>query len=288
MIPSPPSPAPTSEGRGIRGHLHLVCAPDSRGVPILRKQSFRAPIHLSKPHWDAETLVVNLINPTAGLLEDDRIEMGVTVLNGARLLLTSPSASRAHRVRNGWAEVIQDFRVQSSGFLEVLPEMFIPQAGAVYRQRTTLNVDEGAELLFFESLAPGRVASGEIFQYTSLNWDTELRVGGQHLIWERYQIEPGSPTLTGLQRVFPTAYYGSLIAVSTKLGCADSCWETLRALQSANVWIGHSPLAYPGAWSIKWITSDARSLRATQNEIRRVLYASLGCGMPDLRRIAGR
>jgi urease accessory protein len=123
---------PVSEGRGIRGHLRLVCGPDSRGFSSLREQSFRAPIHLSKPHLDAETLVVNVVNPTAGLLQDDRIEQDVRVKQGASLLLTSPSASRAHRVRTGWAEVSQHFHVAAGAALEVLPETFIPQAGASF------------------------------------------------------------------------------------------------------------------------------------------------------------
>ena len=70
---------PESEGQGIRGHLRLVCGPDSRGLPSLREQSFRAPIHLSKPHLDAGTLVVNVVNPTAGLLQDDRIHQDAYV-----------------------------------------------------------------------------------------------------------------------------------------------------------------------------------------------------------------
>ena len=277
-----------SEGHGIRGHLRLVCAPDSRGISILREQSFRAPIHLSKPHLDQDTLVLNVINPTAGLLEDDRIEQEVTVQSGGRLLLTSPSASRAHRVRNGWAAVSQIFRVKSGGFLEVLPEMFIPQAGAVYRQSTTLETEEGGDLLFFESLAPGRVASGEVFRYTSLDWRTDLIVAEQQCVRERYRIQPGSPSLASLQRLFPTAYYGSLIAVSTKLTSANQCWELLRSYQSPTLWIGQSQLGHPNAWSVKWIAGDAPTMRATQTIIRESLYEVLGRKAPDLRRVAGR
>ena len=46
-------------------------------------------MHLSKPHHDAETLVLNVVNPTAGLLEGDEIDCRVDVQSGARLLLLS-------------------------------------------------------------------------------------------------------------------------------------------------------------------------------------------------------
>jgi urease accessory protein UreH len=44
---------------------------------------------LSKPHDDSDTLVVNVVNATAGLLAGDRIECHVEVETGASLLLTS-------------------------------------------------------------------------------------------------------------------------------------------------------------------------------------------------------
>jgi urease accessory protein len=96
-------------------------------------------MHLSKPHFDADALVVNVVNPTAGLLEGDRIACRVEVETGARLLLTTPSASRAHRMNNGRAELVQQMRVAAGGFLEFWPELFIPQKGTRYSQRTELN-----------------------------------------------------------------------------------------------------------------------------------------------------
>src|SRR5882757_3267815 len=162
------------QAAGLQGHLHLVCALDTRGVSHLRSQSFRAPMHISKPHLDAETLVVNVINPTAGLLAGDEVKCDITVEAGARLVLTTPSAARSHRMRAGRAVLVQDFRVAAGGFLDVWPELFIPQAGTRYHQRTTAQVEAGGTLLLAEMLAPGRVASGEAFAYEWLRWETDV------------------------------------------------------------------------------------------------------------------
>src|SRR5215207_8034190 len=62
----------------VTGHLDILCAVDAEGRSHLRHQSFRAPIHLSKPHLDEGTLVVNVVNPTAGLLAGDRVACRVT------------------------------------------------------------------------------------------------------------------------------------------------------------------------------------------------------------------
>jgi urease accessory protein len=72
--------------RGLSGHLRLVCGVDERGLTYLREQSFCAPVHLSKPHHEESVLVVNIVNPTAGLLAGDRVQYDVAVESGARVL----------------------------------------------------------------------------------------------------------------------------------------------------------------------------------------------------------
>jgi urease accessory protein len=232
--------------------------------------------------------VLNVVNPTAGLLEDDRIAQEATVKTGARLLLTMPGASRAHKVRNGWAQMQQSFAVESGAFLEVLPEVFIPQAGACYKQSTRLDVAEGGELLFFESLAPGRTAAGEIFKYLWLDWRTDLFIGTRHAARERLRLEPGTPSIAALTSVFPSAYYASVLAVSEKLSAATPLLESLNDLQSNEVWIGQSRLAHPSGWSLRILAQTAPALRSALDSARRVLHAALGRTPPGLRRVAGR
>src|SRR5262245_475107 len=159
-------------------------------------------MHVSKPHEDAGMLVVNVVNPTAGFLDGDRVECRVEVEAGGRLVLTTPSASRAHRTGAGWAGLRQDFRVADQGFLEFWPELFIPQGGTHFRQQTSIEVSHGGELLFFESLAPGRVAAGESFAFRELEWETNLRSAGALIARERYRICPENESIRPLKRAF--------------------------------------------------------------------------------------
>ena len=43
----------------LNGHLQLVCARGADGRGYLREQSFRAPMHISKPWWEDGLLVVS-------------------------------------------------------------------------------------------------------------------------------------------------------------------------------------------------------------------------------------
>ena len=141
----------------MKGHLHLTCACDGAGRSALREQSFRAPFHLSKPHEDAGALVVNVVNPTAGIFDGDELELQATVEAGARLVLTAPSANRIYQSRSGRPALVrQTVRAAARSLVEFLPEPLIPHAGSVYEQHTELHAAAGAEMLFFEWLSPGR------------------------------------------------------------------------------------------------------------------------------------
>ena len=264
----------------LSGHLDLTCAARADGSTFIRAQSFAAPIHLSKPHLDEEVLVVNVVNPTAGLLAGDRIRLRVVVESGGRVLLTAPSASRAHRMLEGDARVEQDFLVAKGAWLESWPELFIPQGGARYRQRT---VEEGGGLLLIEMIAPGRTAAGEVFAFGELDWETELYLGEETIARERYTLTPESPTLAALRERFPEAYYASCLVVSPKLAPDSACWTAIHALHEDAAWVGVSVLVR-GGWAIRVVAEGSVVLRRKIAAVRREIYAALGEREPALRR----
>src|SRR5690349_22775191 len=104
------------------GHLRLQAAARADGRTTLAGQSFRAPYHLSKPYWDADagTLLVQVVNPTAGILEGDSLASDISVEPGAALLVTTPSASRLFKMNAGAAECRQHFTVAKGAWLEMM------------------------------------------------------------------------------------------------------------------------------------------------------------------------
>jgi urease accessory protein len=276
---TPSAPA----ARGLSGHLRLICAVNEAGRTFIREQSFRAPVHLSKPHHEEDVLVVNIVNPTAGLLAGDRVRYDVAVESGARVLLTAPSASRAHRIVEGDARVAQEFRVAAGGWLESWPEMFIPQGGARYRQQTILRVEEGGEALLIEMIAPGRTASGEVFAFAELDWETEVFLGDVRIARERYVLTPESPTLAAMRAQFAEAYYASCLVVSPHLRPDSECWRRIHDLHGDEAWVGCSALVR-GGWAIRVLAAGSVALRRTVTAIRGEIYAALGKRAPALRR----
>jgi urease accessory protein len=113
-------------------------------------------MHLSKPYWDGNHLIINMVNPTVGLFAGDSLDVCLHVRPGARAPLTSPSATRVFRARDsaGEAQVVQSFVVENGGRLDVFPEILIAHAGARYRQTTRIDVHDGGELFTTKMFAP--------------------------------------------------------------------------------------------------------------------------------------
>jgi urease accessory protein len=255
----------------VKGHLHLTCSLGTNGLSYLREQSFKAPLHLSKPHLDEDTLVVNIVTPTAGIFDDDEVSVQVTAEAGASILLTTPSSARVFRSRSGnTATLSQRFEVKGGAFLEYYPEPFIPHAGARYRQQTQMRVAEGGQLLQFEWLTPGRVASGEVFLYDALEWHTDVHYAERLVARERYRLSPHDESLQSLRLSYDKGHYLSCYA----LGDFAIPAEELTALNSDEVFLGFTALL-SGGWTIKAICASSLKARATLQAMRKVLHKAM-------------
>ena len=270
----------------MNGHLHLTCAHDpAAGRSFLRRQSFRAPMHLGKGYWHEDALLVHAVNSTAGLFAGDVVDWRVEVEPRARLRLVSPSAARVHRAaREGSAPRFaepahseQTFRVGADGWLEVWPELFIPHAGCRYRQSTRVEVAPGGELLFCESLAPGRVASGEAFAWESLHWATDIFHGADHIARERWRLDQGRATGWKDALDLDAPYYATIFFVCEQIDDGNPCWQQIHDLQTDVLRVGVSRL-HPAGWMIKILAGDGAVLRRALARTRALLLAARdGC-----------
>ncbi len=270
-------------GSALSGHLHLDCDVRADGVSYIAHQDFRAPIHIGKGHVDQGQLVLSIVNPTAGFFDGDQVDTLITVKPGASLVLSTPAAARVYQTRSGKpAANHQQFRVEENAALEWIPEPFIPHTGASYVQTTKIDLHASASLLFFEWLAPGRVAKGEVFAYKNLRWELDLSVDDHLIARERYDLRPDNHSLEALRARFPAAHYLSVYAA----GIMTRDWPAaeLDALTNKNISLGHGPVQH-GVHVIRALCSDSLHTRRLMEHLRRLLYAHAGKIPPNLGRL---
>ena len=273
-----------AEARGLHGRFAVRCEAGPDGQTVLRREEVSAPFHLSKPYWTGDVLVIQAVNATAGIFAGDRLALEVEVQPGARVLLTSPSASRIHTMPEGRAEQQQDFRVAAGGWLEVLPELFIPQAGCRYAQQTRIEVAPGGALFFVETLAPGRVARGEALDFTEVSWQLDVRRDHQLLLRERYMLRGGADLSTwSLRHPFVPGYYASCVVISDPVDLAPYR-AAVEALSGTTVQLGMTQFDACG-WAIKILAADSTALRDAVAGVRQALTPAFPHLRADARKL---
>ncbi|MBS0632538.1 MAG: urease accessory protein UreD [Verrucomicrobia bacterium] len=269
------------------GHLSLRAAPRADGQTGLAAQSFRAPFHLSKPYWDADTgiLIVQVVNPTAGILAGDQLQSEITVDSGAALLVTTPSASRVFKMDAGTAISRQHFRVAPGGWLEVLPEPLVPHRGSRFRQVTSIDVARGGGLFFVDQLQPGRVAhKGEAWLWDRLCLELDVRLDGELVLRERLdQSGEDLKALAALAGSGPAACFANAVLIADSAD-GDKWRAELNALHGHGLWIGVSALR-AGGWSLRLVASDSVILRQALRDVRRILGAHFPHLAADTRKL---
>jgi urease accessory protein UreH len=129
---------------------------------------------------------------TPGLFGGDNVEMRVLVERGARVLMTQQSATRIHPSEDRPAFQNSWIHVESGAELQYILEPSIPFAGSRLHQTTSIELEPGARLLFWEGFMAGRVGRGEFWELSELRTETVLKLGDHLLYLDRFRIEPHS------------------------------------------------------------------------------------------------
>lgn len=273
---------------GLSGFLRLRAETTPAGRTVLREQAFRAPFHLSKPYWDpdARALLVQVVNPTAGILDGDELSSDISVGPEAALVVTTPSATRVFQMREGGAGSRQTFAVASRGWLEVMPEPLVPHRGSRFRQTTTIDAAADASVCYVDQLMPGRLGHGEAWAWEKLQLEMTVRVDGELVLRER--LDQGGTGLRALAEAGGSganACFANLVIIGPEAAGSDrDLFRQLHSLQDENFLIGVSPLHRQG-WSIKCVARDPIRLRDGLRSTRGLLARRFQRLSLDLRKL---
>ncbi len=201
----PKSKTPGAARRGVRGSLRLKFERDeSLGQTVLAATHQEPPLKVVRAFSiENGAALVHLHNVSGGLLGGDDLEFMVSAGAGSQAQITTTGATRIYRAREDGATttVHNEITVGEDALLEYLPDPTIPFAAARVSQRTVIRLGQGAALFWWEILAPGREARGEIFEYASVETKTDILALGRPIVSERARLEPKKRSLSSLARL---------------------------------------------------------------------------------------
>ena len=192
--------------------LHLIFEAGDAGATILRVREQQPPWRVVRGFRapSGETLA-HVHNVSGGILDSDSLACQFDVGPRAQAQITSTGATRIYRSRSSNSQALQrvDVRVASGAYLEYLPDQLIPFAGSRFSQITRVEIEPGAALIWWDRVAPGREASGEIFRFESLALDFELIAEDRPVAIERWTLLPGQAVIDSTARLGPFRHFAS-------------------------------------------------------------------------------
>ncbi len=158
------------EKTGKVGILRLKPEKDSAtGNTIIKEQYSRVPLFIQRAMYLEETLpamaYVYIVSPSGGVLQGDRYQIDIKLSNNTFAHVTTQGATRIYKMEKNYASQTIKINVDEESYFEYIPDQIIPFRNSRFYQEVHLNVHDNATMIYSEVIVPGRVASGEAFEY---------------------------------------------------------------------------------------------------------------------------
>ena len=236
---------------------------------ILQQSRFSLPLQALAPlPLEDGSCYLMLLNPTGGVLGGDHLVTQISLEPGARVCLSTPSATRIYRALDEPAILETVIRVGEGATLEYVPDHVIPQAGSALRQSLRIEMEHGSRAIVFDSMASGRLARGERWSFREFLSRTDVSVCGKPAYANRTKIIPSEvpPGQFGLMESFDYMSCVGIFAAEFQRWqpLADAMNEILEG--TPNVFGGASLLSRSGC-AVRFLARSAHDMTSVNRKL---------------------
>lgn len=163
---------------------------------LARRRHF-GPLAVQRPfHPERDgTCHVYLLHPPGGVAGGDRLSLRCRLDAGARVVLTTPAATKFYRSEHNVSMQSACFEIGADAVCEYLPQETILFDGTDARLDTRISLAAGATYVGWDFLCLGRPAAGEGFDTGRFTQRIEITQDGRPIWFERVALSGGSPLL---------------------------------------------------------------------------------------------
>jgi urease accessory protein len=181
--------------------------------------------------------------------------------------VTSVGATRIYRQRPGraTARLSTSIRVDDGAMLEYLPDVIIPFAGSRFIQSTTVSLGRNAGFVGWETVAAGRIASGEEFGFDLFRSESRICADIRPLAIERYSLRPSARDPRSIVRWGRFRYTATLYVCHT--GVAQSRWKDI---ESALNELAFRQTSHASRWGVSALIAGGLAIRGLALEAHQI------------------
>lgn len=129
-----------------------------------------------------------IVNTAGGLAGDDRLDIRLSIEQGAKATLSSQACEKVYRALENPAHVVLDINLEAQSHLDWLPQPMIFFDGARLRRQTRITMSAEAHLFFLEGMIFGRAAMGETVSTGELSDTLRIMRDGRLIHLDRFDL----------------------------------------------------------------------------------------------------
>jgi len=210
----------TAADVGRRARLELTFGRRGDRTVLLHSYA-EPPFRIGRALQDGSAIHLILASSAPGVFGGDALHQTVVVQSGARVRLTSQSATQVHATDNGAvAKLASTYRVEPGASLRCEWDPMIPFPNAQLEQRILIDLAREATFLWSDALMAGREARGERWRFSLFRHELRLLWNGTLTYMERYTIAPGSGDPARRWIGDEACYFGTGLAVGAPVNRA--------------------------------------------------------------------
>jgi urease accessory protein len=267
---------------GKLGALTLKLEYDNdRRKTIVRDLYTKVPLFAQRVLYLEESLpsmaYMYIISPSGGILQGDRYRMDISLSNGAQAHITTQGATRVYRMDQNFATQIINIDLGPDAYFEFVPDQIIPYRNSRFYQTLKMRVHDSATMIYSEMIVPGRVASGESFEYDICYMKAVgSNQAGQLRFTDIAILEPKKRNINQLGVLNDRSVIGSVYLLCPSSVVKPIINEINSILTSNNdVLAGASVMPYSSGMIVRLLGDGASALRAAIFDIIRISRKSI-------------
>lgn len=177
------------------GRLWLTiddCGPQGRSRAVA--QYHEGGLRVIRPHYldDSGQVTYTIVSVGGGYLGGDVYDQRFRVLDNARALITTQSATKIYRTPQGPARQFTEVELGENAVLEYLADQTIAYRESTYHQFNRVRMHPSATFVLSEEVTPGWHPDGSHFAFEELRLHTEIEdaVTGRLLLLDNMVLRP--------------------------------------------------------------------------------------------------
>ena len=249
---------------------------DERRKTIVRDLFTKVPLHAQRALYLEESLpsmaYMYIQSPSGGILQGDRYRMDISLSKDAQAHITTQGATRVYRMERNFATQIINIDLGPDAYFELIPDQIIPYRNSRFYQTLRMRVHDSATMIYSEMIVPGRVASGESFEYdicymkaAGFNQEDQLRFTDIAI------LEPRKRNISQLGVLSNRSVFGSVYLLCPNT-VVKSVKDELNSILSNNTEVvsGASIMPHNSGIIVRLLGDGASALRAAIFDVVRL------------------